>query len=95
VAGIAAFGDVRECVDRRTFESPVRLISVKVVNNQGQFDEVATVPEQMQTAIRALHERGAASSILRSETDIVFRMTVVVFHRGPRRSIPLPASLTL
>lgn len=58
VAGIAAFGDVRECMDRRTFESPVRIISVKVVNDQGQFDDVATIPEQMQTAIRALHERG-------------------------------------
>ena len=58
VAGIAAFGDVRECMDRRTFESPVRIISVKVVNDQGQFDDVDTIPEQMQTAIRALHERG-------------------------------------
>jgi subtilisin family serine protease len=58
VAGIAAFGDVRECMDRRTFESPVRLISVKVVNDQGQFDDVATIPEQMQEAIRALHQRG-------------------------------------
>ena len=38
VAGIAAFGDLRECVDRKTFESPVRIISVKVVNDQGRFD---------------------------------------------------------
>jgi subtilisin family serine protease len=58
VAGIAAFGDVRECLDRRTFGSAVRLISVKVVNDQGQFDDVETIPEQMQSAIRALHERG-------------------------------------
>lgn len=58
VAGIAAFGDVRECVDRLTFESPVRIISVKVVNDQGQFDDVATIPDQMQAAIRALHARG-------------------------------------
>ena len=58
VAGIAAFGDVRECVDRRTFESPVRIISVKVVNDQGQFDDTATIPDQMEAAIRALHQRG-------------------------------------
>lgn len=58
VAGIAAFGDVRECVDRKAFDSPVRIISVKVVNDQGQFDDVATIPDQMQAAIRALHKKG-------------------------------------
>lgn len=58
VAGIAAFGDVRECIDTQTFSSPVRIISVKVVNDQGQFDDTATIPEQMDGAIRALHLRG-------------------------------------
>jgi subtilisin family serine protease len=58
VAGIAAFGDVRECVDRKTFESPVRIISVKVVNDQGHFDDATTIPDQMETAIRMLHQRG-------------------------------------
>lgn len=58
VAGIAAFGDVRECVDRETFESPVRIISVKVVNDEGQFDDTATIPDQMDKAIRALHQKG-------------------------------------
>ncbi|MBR0690704.1 S8 family peptidase [Bradyrhizobium manausense] len=58
VAGIAAFGDVRECVDQGAFQSPVRLISVKVVNDQGQFDDIETIPKVMQQAIRALHERG-------------------------------------
>jgi hypothetical protein len=58
VAGIAGFGDLRECIDRKTFESPVRIISVKVVNDQGQFDNSTTIPEQMETAIRTLHQRG-------------------------------------
>jgi hypothetical protein len=58
VAGIGAFGDVRECVDRNSFESPVRLISVKVVNDAGQFDDTTTIPQQMDGAIRALHKRG-------------------------------------
>jgi hypothetical protein len=58
VAGIAAFGDVRECADRKTFESPVRIISVKVVNDEGQFDDATTIPEQMEKAIRTLHRRG-------------------------------------
>ena len=58
VAGIAAFGDVQECVDKRLFQSPVRIISIKVVNDQGQFDDVATIPEQMQKAVRTLHARG-------------------------------------
>jgi subtilisin family serine protease len=58
VAGIAAFGDVRECVQRQSFQSPVRIISVKVVNDQGQFDDDETIPDQMEKAIRALHSRG-------------------------------------
>ncbi len=58
VAGIAAFGDIRECVDQQSFESPVRIITVKVVNDQGQFDDVETIPKVMQQAITALHERG-------------------------------------
>jgi subtilisin family serine protease len=58
VAGIAAFGDLRECVESQTFASPVRIISVKVVNDQGEFDDTATIPEQMEQAIRTLHQRG-------------------------------------
>ena len=58
VAGIAAFGDLRECVGTNTFASPVRIVSAKVVNDRGQFDDTATIPSQMQEAIRALHERG-------------------------------------
>jgi hypothetical protein len=58
VAGIAAFGDIRECVDRKAFESPVRIISVKVVNDEGRFDDAATIPDQMEKAIRVLQERG-------------------------------------
>lgn len=58
VAGIAAFGDLRECIANATFASPVRIVSAKVVNGQGQFDDAATIPAQMEDAIRALHERG-------------------------------------
>lgn len=58
VAGIAAFGDLRECVRDGTFASPVRIISAKVVNDQGQFDDTASIPAQMNDAIRALHQRG-------------------------------------
>jgi subtilisin family serine protease len=58
VAGIAAFGDLRECVSTNRFESPVRIVSAKVVNDQGQFDDTATIPAQMRDAVRALHERG-------------------------------------
>jgi hypothetical protein len=58
VAGIAAFGDLRECVSADSFVSPVRIVSAKVVNDQGQFDDTATISAQMQEAVRALHDRG-------------------------------------
>lgn len=58
VAGVVAFGDVRECVARKIFESPVRIVSAKVVNDEGRFDDTDTIPDQMDKAIRALHELG-------------------------------------
>jgi hypothetical protein len=57
VAGIATFGDIRECVARRVFESPVRIVSAKVVNDEGRFDDTDTIPDQMDKAVRLLHER--------------------------------------
>lgn len=58
VAGIATFGDIRECIARGIFESPVRIISAKVVNDEGRFDDTDTIPDQMERAIRLLHQRG-------------------------------------
>jgi len=58
VAGIAAYGDVRECVDRKTFAAPVRIVSVRVVNDQGGFDDTLKIPEIMRKAVEALAQRG-------------------------------------
>lgn len=58
VAGIAAYGDVRECIDRKSFASPVRLLSVRVVNAAGAFDEKQKLPEQMRNAVELLVSRG-------------------------------------
>jgi hypothetical protein len=58
VAGIAAYADIRECIDRKSFASPVRLVSVRVVNAAGAFDEAAKVPELMREAVEALVARG-------------------------------------
>jgi hypothetical protein len=58
VAGIAAYGDVRECIDRKTFASPVRILSVRVVDAAGAFDESQKLPEQMRNAVELLVSRG-------------------------------------
>lgn len=58
VAGIAAYGDVRERIDARSFASPVRIISVRVVNDQGRFDENSILPDQMRKAVAFLVGRG-------------------------------------
>lgn len=58
VAGIAAYGDLRERLDARAFDAPVRLISTRVVNAEGRFDDVLKLPEQMRGAINALADRG-------------------------------------
>ncbi|MBX9925011.1 MAG: S8 family peptidase, partial [Hyphomicrobiaceae bacterium] len=58
VAGIAAYGDLRERLDARAFDAPVRLISMRVVNAQGRFDDVMKLPEQLRGALNALADRG-------------------------------------
>ena len=58
VAGIAVYGDIRERIDRRSFDAPVRLVSARVVNAEGRFDEAQKLPEQMRNAINALANRG-------------------------------------
>jgi len=42
-------------------QSPVRIISVKVVNDQGRFDDDTSIADQMEAAMRALHQRDAVS----------------------------------
>jgi hypothetical protein len=57
VVGIAAYGDVRERVDARQFGASVRILSVRVVNDRGAFDDHSTVPAQMRAAVTALAAR--------------------------------------
>lgn len=58
VAGIAIYGDVSECIAERSFAAPFRLLSVRVVNDTGRFDDLSSISDQMQKAVRALHARG-------------------------------------
>jgi hypothetical protein len=58
VAGISVFGDIRERISAGDFDAPVRLISARVVNSYGRFDDHLKVPEQMRLAITALADRG-------------------------------------
>ena len=58
VSGIAAYGDVRDCIERNDFSARVHLFSGKVVNDQGNFDDLKLVPSQMDAAIRHFHSRG-------------------------------------
>jgi hypothetical protein len=58
VAGIAAYGDVRERLEEGNFEGSVRILSVRVVNDQGTLDDETTVPAQMRAAVEALVNAG-------------------------------------
>jgi len=58
VSGIAAYGDVRACLESGTFQAAARLVSGKVVNDQGRFDDQRLVPSQMDEVVRALHAQG-------------------------------------
>ena len=58
VSGIAAYGDVRDCLERQSFKASIRICSGKVVNDAGAFDDRRLVPSQMDEIIRGLHARG-------------------------------------
>jgi len=58
VSGIAAYGDVRDCLERQDFTPRVQLFSGKVVNDQGNFDDEMLVPSQMNAVIQYFHTRG-------------------------------------
>jgi hypothetical protein len=58
VSGVAAYGDIRNCIETRDFSPRVHLFSGKVVNDQGNFDDEKLVPSQMDAAIRHFHSLG-------------------------------------
>jgi len=58
VSGVAAYGDLRDCIERKDFSPRIHLFSGKVVNDQGNFDDEKLVPSQMDAAIRYFHARG-------------------------------------
>ncbi len=53
VAGVAVFGDVRECIEKGTFESPITLYSARVLNAENVFDDDRLIINQMREAVRA------------------------------------------
>ena len=53
VAGIAVFGDVRGCIEKGVFESPVTLYSARVLNADNVFDDERLIINQMREAVRA------------------------------------------
>lgn len=58
VCGIAAYGDIRECLEAGSFQAGARLMSGKVINDNGKFDDHKLVPSQMNEIVRALHRQG-------------------------------------
>ncbi len=58
VSGVAAYGDVRNCVETQYFAPQVHLFSGKVVNDQGNFDDEKLVSSQMDAVIRHFHSQG-------------------------------------
>jgi Subtilase family len=58
VSGIAAYGDVRDCLENGSFQSSVRILSGKIVNDQGNLDDRRLIASQVNEIVRQLHARG-------------------------------------
>ena len=57
VGGAAVFGDLRDQIASGLLQKSVRLVSAKIITNQGQFYERRTLPNQMRTVFQSLSER--------------------------------------
>lgn len=57
VGGAAVFGDLRHQIANGVIQKSVRLVSAKIITDQGQFYDRRTLPNQMQTIFRDLNER--------------------------------------
>lgn len=70
VTGIATFGDVRQRISTPPLKARFRIASARVVNAQGGFDHEELVPNQMENAIRRLHDEFGCRVINISLGDI-------------------------
>jgi hypothetical protein len=55
VGGLALYGDFAASITSRSFTPELYLFSVRVTNNQGQFDDHTLLVNQMRTAIEQMH----------------------------------------
>ena len=56
VTGIAIYGDIRQRVEQNNFEARFFVACAKVVNHAGKFPDETLVPQEMERAIRRLHD---------------------------------------
>lgn len=59
VSGIALYGNVQECIEKRTFEPPFYLYGARVTNAQNSFDDEKLIVNQMREAIEYFHKEYA------------------------------------
>lgn len=77
VAGIARFGDLRHQLDHPELQPAARIVSAKVVTDQGGFYDRRTLPTQMRTAIERLRNTHGCRIFVISLGDLRAR-----FERG-------------
>lgn len=58
VSGIAAYGDVRNCLEEGYFQASARILSGKVINDQGNLDDRQLIATQISVIVRQFHKRG-------------------------------------
>lgn len=77
VSGIATMGDLRHQLGQAEVRRDARIISVKVINDQGQFYERRTLPTQMRVAIEQIHREHGCRIFVIALGDVRAR-----FERG-------------
>lgn len=70
VAGVAAFGDLRGIAPGQAIQPAARLVSAKVIQDDGGFAERRTLPSQMREAIGHLHAHHGCRIFVLSLGDV-------------------------
>jgi hypothetical protein len=69
VGAIAVFGDIAQSLEAKGFSSPFRIASVKVVDDKGEFPRDVIQAQQIEEAIRRLHDEHGCTVVNMSLAD--------------------------
>ena len=64
MSGVAAYGDVRDCLENGSFQASVRDLERQGRERSGYLDDWRLIASQIDQTVRELHGRGMVTSLI-------------------------------